>query len=319
MKISVDDTRFDPQARELLEQLAVTMPVPFCDMGIAASREMRMFDAVPSGPSLESVQDTAVPVPGGDIRVRIYRPRTDVVLPVALYLHGGGWAIGSIEAADAVCRVLADRAGCVVVSVDYRQAPEYVFPTALDDSWSALQWVVDSASEIGVDAARVVLVGDSAGGNLAAALSLRARDAGGPALCAQVLVYPSTGTDMTLSSFAEFADGPILTARDAEWFLDMYSPDRADRERWEIAPMRARSLAGLPRTAVLTAEIDPLRDDGERFAQRISDEGGPVWLTRYEGVFHGFFWLVGVLDTADRAAHDAADFLRSSFNGKDLP
>lgn len=299
----------DVDAAALLVQLERNLPEPFHRLGVERSREVLMFDVAPVGPALRRVEELAIAGPGGDLPVRVYRAGTDAGLPAVLYLHGGGWAIGSIDGSDAVCRVLADELGGVVVSVDYRQAPEHPFPAAFDDAWAALTWLLGEAAALGIDSSRIAVAGDSAGGNLAAALAIRARDAGGPQLAAQVLVYPATSLRLDWPSCTTYADAPVLTKGDAEWFASLYLPEPGDRADLRACPAAASSLAGLPPTAVLTASHDLMRDDGEAYAERLRQDGVEVLSRRYDGVFHGFFWMVGVMSAADRAARDAARFL----------
>ena len=265
--------------------------------------------------ALGRVEDRTMPGPAGPIPVRIYRPESDSndALPVLVYYHGGGWVIGSIETHDGTCRELARDAGCVVVSVDYRLAPEHRFPAAADDCYAALEWVAANGGEIGADASRIAVGGDSAGGNLAAVVSLMARDRGGPELALQLLVYPVTDADFSRVSYTDNATGYLLERDAMVWFWGHYVPDEADREHAYAAPLRADDLTGLPRALVLTAEFDPLRDEGEAFAARLEEAGVETTLTRYDGMIHGFYAMTMLVEAAREAVAQSAVALREAF------
>jgi acetyl esterase len=237
--------------------------------------------------------------------VRIYKPEGRPPLPALVYFHGGGWVIGSLETHDGACRELANRIGCAVVSVDYRLAPESRYPAAAEDCYAATQWVAENAKALGVDAKRIAIGGDSAGGNLAAVVALMARDRGGPALRHQLLIYPVTDADFERASYRENAEGYLLTTKAMAWFWGHYVPELAQRQDGYAAPLRAKDLAGLPPAFVLTAEFDPLRDEGEAYAKRLAQAGVPTRLQRYDGAIHGFF-AMGVLSQVARTAIDDA-------------
>ncbi|HEX2050588.1 MAG TPA: alpha/beta hydrolase [Actinomycetota bacterium] len=265
------------------------------------------------------VDDVPVATPAGDVPLRVYRPRADDVLPALVYFHGGGWVVGGLETADAVCRSLANRAGCVVVAVGYRKAPESKFPAAVDDCRAATEHVARDAARLGVDAERIAVGGDSAGGNLAAAVTLLARDEGGPRLAAQLLVYPVTDYMADTQSMRDGGDPHLFNRKSMEWYWGHYLADAANATDPLASPLRAADLAGLPPALVVTAEFDPLRDEGEAYARRLEDAGVDVELVRYEGLAHGFFTMVGVLAEA-RAAHDrAASWLRRRFEARREP
>lgn len=258
------------------------------------------------------VEDRAVPGPAGDIPVRVYRPRDDPGLPVLVWFHGGGWTIGSLETHDNTCRSLANAVACVVVSVDYRLAPEHRFPAAADDSFAATQWVAAHASEIGGDPKRIAVGGDSAGGNLAAVVSILARDAGGPDLAFELLVYPVTDHEFESPSMRENATGYFLELESMRWFYNQYLRDERDGADWRFSPVRAADLAGLPPAFVLTAEFDPLRDQGETYARKLEAAGVPVEQRRYDGVFHGFFGMRELMEPAQAAFDHVTKALRSA-------
>jgi acetyl esterase len=254
-----------------------------------------------------STRDIAIPGPGGPIKARIYRPETTWpgppdTLPTVLFIHGGGFVIGSVETHDNQARGICRATNSVVISVDYRLAPETPWPGAVEDSYAALRWAADNIGELGRDPARLAVAGDSAGGNLAAVVALLARDQG-PALCAQMLIYPvvdMTGEGSYQSRIAN-ASGYLLTADDMVWFSEQYVPKTADPADPTLSPLRAPSLAGLPPTVVLTAEFDPLRDEGEAYAAALTAAGVEVHAYRADGLIHGFFDL----GTLSAAAADA--------------
>jgi acetyl esterase len=247
------------------------------------------------------------------VPVRVYRPSPDPDLPSYVVLHGGGWVIGNVEQFDGTARQLANASGAIVVSVDYRLAPEHPFPVPLDDCWRALQWTVEHAEEIGGDASRVAIGGDSAGGNLAAVCALRARDAGGPALALQVLVYPVCDCDLETQSYRDNGVGCLLQAEEMQWFFDCYTGGTADPAQWQISPLRAPDLSGVAPAVVITAEYDPLRDEGEAYADRLRDAGVTVDYRRYDGMIHAFFGVPAAFDTSREAMELVGTALRRAF------
>jgi acetyl esterase len=279
--------------------------------------------AMMSREDVASVSDRSVPTPDGDVPVRVYVPLGDVgdvgdgdggPRPVLVYLHGGGWTIGSVETHDNTCRSLANGSGAVVVSVDYRLAPEHPYPAALDDCEAAVRWVADNAGDLGVDPARLAIGGDSAGGNLAAVLAQRLRD-GGPTIRFQLLVYPAV--DMTLAhpSIEENAEGYFLTKGAMVWFGTNYLGSAAvdiDRTDPRVSPLLAppEALAGLPPALVITAEYDPLRDEGEAYAAALRAAGVEATATRYDGVIHAFFQLPDIVPEGKAAIDEACTALR---------
>ena len=220
---------------------------------------------------------------------------------------------GDIESHEGICRTLANAAGCVVASVDYRCAPEFAFPTAAEDSYAATRWVAGRAGELGVDARRLAVCGDSAGGNLAAVVPLMARDRGGPRLALQVLVYPITDYDFDRPSYRDNAEGYVLTTASMRFYWEQYVPRIADRTHPYVSPMRATSLAGLPAALVITAEYDPLRDEGEAYARALGAAGVPVTHTRYPGMIHAFFRFTNVVDAARAAVAEVVAALQKAW------
>lgn len=252
----------------------------------------------------EPVADVADVVVGG-VGCRLFRPEQPDA-PVLLYLHGGGWTFGSIQEAEPLCRALVNRAGWAVLAVDYRLAPEHPFPAAVEDAEAVFAGLPQCGGQLGVDVSRVAMAGDSAGANLGVSMALRARDRGSPPFLYQALLYPVLDLVSEAPSRIEFGTGYGIDREAVRWHADSYVPDPADRRRADVSPLWAGSLAGLPPTLVVTAEFDPLRDEGEAYAARLAETGVPVVATRYLGVVHGF---------ADPAAFDAADAVLDQVGG----
>ena len=307
----------DPQARALLDQMeAMGMP-PLDALPVPEARAAIMALAATAGEPepVARVENRTVPGPQGDIPVRIYVPAAVGPLPLLVYYHGGGWVIGNLDTHDGVCRQLANAVGCVVVSVDYRLAPEHPFPAAAEDAYAALRWVAANAASLGGDPARVAVGGDSAGGNLSAVVSLMARDRSGPRLAYQLLIYPVVDApgEGGRASYRDNAEGYFLTASSMHWFWNHYHQGNVGQRDPYACPLRARDLRGLPPALVITAEFDPLRDEGEEYAARLRDADVPVKLSRYDGMVHGFFGMTGLLDRARDAVTEAAAALRAAF------
>ncbi|HEY3993518.1 MAG TPA: alpha/beta hydrolase [Ktedonobacteraceae bacterium] len=266
--------------------------------------------------SIGAVEDRFLPGPGGDLLVRIYTPATAEPgpLPVLVYFHSGGWVLGSVEGHDPICRALANRAACLVVSVDYRLAPEHPFPAAPEDCYAATLWVAEHANAINADPARIAVGGDSSGGNLAAAVALMARDRGGPDLCYQVLIYGETDYyEPGTASYTTYAEGYDLTRASMIWFWDQYLANPSDRFNPYAAPLRATSLSGLAPALIITAEYDPIRDEAEHYARRLQEAGVTVRLSRYAGMIHGFFRMFAVFGRSHEALAEIATALRAAF------
>ena len=300
-----------PQAQQLLDGKAASGVPPLWELtpdegraGVAANAAL-----IGAGPDVAAVRDIVIPSKTGGIPARVYSPSAEAP-GVVVYYHGGGWVIGSVDEWDASCRALAIASGCDVVSVEYRLAPEHIFPAAADDAFDAVVWV---ASLAGLAAGRpIVVAGDSAGGNLATVTALRARDAGGPPIALQVLVYPVTDCDLDRRSYHQYeGDELILNRGDMVWFWDHYAPDTAARVNPHASPLRATDLAGLPPAYVITAEHDPLRDEGFAYAERLRAARVPVEHRHFGSQIHGFFTFVNLLDDADRSVADAGAAIRT--------
>lgn len=306
----------NPQFKALLDQMAAAGGKPLIELPVAEARAMyRAMQPVAPQIEVAAVADRRIPGPAGDIPVRIYTPAGRGPFPILMNFHGGGWVIGDLDTADAQCRDLCRLAGCVVVSVDYRLAPEYPFPAAADDCYAATQWAAANAAAINGDPRRLAVGGDSAGGNLAAVVSLMARDRKGPAIAFQLLVYPVTNADYGTASYRENADGYLLTRASMEWFWNHYCPTDAAKANPYASPARASSLANLPPALVLTAEFDPLRDEGEAYAAALRKAGVSAECVRYDGLIHGFFAMSHVVPAGRPGMEKAAATLRRVFGG----
>ncbi|MBB5953971.1 acetyl esterase [Saccharothrix tamanrassetensis] len=267
----------------------------------------------PNPEQVDSVVDRAIPGPAGAIPVRVYAPHGDGPFPTLVWYHGGGWVIGSLDENDATCRVLCNAVGMNVVSVDYRLAPEHRYPAAAEDAYAALNWVAAHGAEIGADG-RIAVGGESAGGNLAAVVSLMARDHDGPPISLQLLAAPVMAPPSDRASYVDYGRGHFLDRESMEWFFQQYPRDPDDLNDPYLSPLAASHLRGLPAALVMTAEFDPLRDEGEEYAHRLLDAGVPVTLVRYEGQIHGFFaLLVDQLSISAEAHARAAAALRAAF------
>jgi acetyl esterase len=301
-----------PQAQQVLEGKAASGVPPLWELTPSEGRAVVEANGViiGAGPDVASVRDITIPSRAGGMPARVYSP-SSAAPGVVVYYHGGGWVVGSVNSWDACCRLLAVTSGCDVVSVDYRLAPEHVFPAATDDAFDALVWV---ASADGVANGRpIVVAGDSAGGNLALVTALRARDAGGPPLAMQLLVYPVADSDLDRKSYHEYdGDEFIVNRGDMVWFWNHYAPDPAVRVNPYASPLRAGDLTGLPPAYVITAEHDPLRDEGFECAERLRAARVPVEHRHFGSQIHGFFTFVNLLDDADRAVADAGQAIRAA-------
>ena len=299
----------------LIEQMAAMGLKPFDQQTVAEARASILALATAAGPpeAVARVEDRRVPGSVGEIPVRIYTPEGSAPFPVLVYFHGGGWVIGNLDTHDAVCRLLANRAGCLVVSVDYRLAPEDPYPAAAEDAYAATRWVAAHAATLGGDAGRIAVGGDSAGGNLTAVVALMARDRGGPPLVHQLLVYPVTDAPGDNASYRDNGAGYLLTAEMMRWFWGHYTAGETSRRDAFLSPLHARDLRGLPPALVITAEFDPLRDEGEAYAERLRAAGVAVRCSRYPGMIHGFFGMTALLDRAREAIDEAASALRAAF------
>jgi acetyl esterase len=307
--------RLDPEIEAIVAAMQALPGPPPEDVPIEEARaghEAETAELSGPGQAVAEARDHRVPGPAGEIPVRIYSPAgAHGPLPVVAYFHGGGWALGSIDSFDTVCRALANAACALVASVGYRLAPEHRFPAAVDDCLAATRWLASSASSLGGDGSRLAVAGDSAGGNLAAIVARRLRDEGGSPVRFQALVYPATDAALNTPSYREFADGYGLTARGMQRFWNLYL-DGADGAQPDASPLRASDLSGLPPAFVLTAEADVLRDEGEAYAARLREAGVQVDLRRFEAATHGFWRWQARAALSRRAVREVGAALREA-------
>lgn len=321
----------DPQIKVLLDQLAAMDTVDYGQVTPDGLRQvMKMIAAIDGTPEpVAAVEDASADGPAGPIHLRVYRPGGDESdptssatssgpppgpPPILIWYHGGGWVVGDLDTSDTICRKLANRVGALVISVDYRLAPEHPAPAPLEDCWAALCWAVRAGADLGGDSSRLAIGGDSAGGNLSALLAVRARDEGGPSIRHQLLVYPATELTMSQPSHVENAEGYFLTRESMDWFVGHYLGADTDPKDPSVSPLFVDDLRGVSAANVITAEFDPLRDEGEAYATRLRDAGVAVDLRRYDGMVHGFFQMGSVTPVADAAINDAASKLRAALD-----
>jgi acetyl esterase len=306
-----------PQAEALRARRARSGAPPLYTLSLEQARAADLADiqaAAGDAEPVATVEERAIPGPGGPLRLRLHRPhRDDRPLPALVYFFGGGWTLGTLDTCDAICRRLANAVGCVTVSVGYRLAPEHPFPAAVQDCLAATHWVARHASESGISADRLAVGGDSAGGNLAAAVTLALRGQDGPRLRHQLLVYPNTDHGADTPSRREHDDPLLFNRRSVDWYWGHYLTDAAHGDDPLASPLRADDLSGLPPATVITAEYDPLRDEGEQYARALGAAGVPVTARRWDGVPHGFFAMAGSLDAGGEAQAWAAKRLREAF------
>ena len=323
----------DPEAKLYLDRVAAAGRPAYHALSVdEARRDYRATRSLvqPPKPSVADVVDRSIARAGksvsgessigGTIPIRHYRPlgsESAEMLPALVYFHGGGWTLGDLETHDTFCREIANGAMCAVIAVDYRMGPEEPFPAAVDDCLAATRWVLAEAVALGVDASRVAIGGDSAGGNLAAVVALMMRDAPTPevpGLCFQLLIYPITDLSLDSPSHVELAEGYMLTRANMLWYRANYLPDARNYANWRASPLMALDLSGLPPALVITAGFDPLRDEGKAYADALARASVPVVYTCYPGTIHGFIMMGGVMAAANRAMAEAAEALRRAFS-----
>jgi len=304
----------DPQVRQWRQWRIATQVPALYTQTLTDARAADLAEIQAGGGTPEPVhQVLELSMPGGDgeLALRLYRPSERSPLPVLVYFFGGGWTLGQIQTCDGICRALANAADCAVIAVGYRLAPEHKFPAAVSDCYAAVCWVAEHAGDLGLDRGRLAVGGDSAGGNLAAAVTLLCKEQDGPELAAQLLVYPNTRYGAETASMRDNDDPSMFNRRSVDWYWGHYLSSTADGANPLASPLLAEDHAGLPAALVITAEYDPLRDEGEQYAQRLAAAGVPTELSRYDGMMHGFFAMPATLDGGRRALAQAAGFLRA--------
>jgi len=303
----------DPQVQMVLDFLEKLAIPDVSELDHLTARQYARERPLPDGPALSEVRDFSLPGPAGSIPVRAYWPSESGIFGGLVFFHGGGFVLGDLDGHDALCRQIAMDAGCCVVSVDYRLAPEHRFPAALEDSYAALCWIKANAARLRIDPERIAVGGDSAGGNLATAICARARDNGGPRPRFQVLIYPVTDLrSVDTQSYRDFATGYFLTRPAMMWFRDHYLQDPSQRGQPAVSPLASARLQDLPPALVITAECDPVRDEGEAYARALQEAGVPVKLSRYEGVIHGFVSLYALVEKGRQALDEISAALREA-------
>lgn len=303
-----------PQIEGLLQQMAAAGGKGFHQMEVDECRQTfggLLNSLPPSQQKIASAQDRGIPSPNGPVKVRVYTPEGSGPFPVMAFFHGGGWVIGDLETHDSLCRELCGAVGMVVVSVDYRLAPEHKFPAAPDDCVAVTRWIAANAAALNADTSRIAVGGDSAGGNLAAVVAQRLRDEDALKLAAQLLIYPVVHLDgVATPSMIDNAEGYLLTRKDMEWFGGHYLASPADGQNVSASPILAKSLAGLPPALVLTCEFDPLRDEGEKYGKALQAAGVPTTISRHDGTIHATFSFFTALEPGRRMADEAIRWLK---------
>ncbi|MGY4691622.1 alpha/beta hydrolase [Salibacterium sp. K-3] len=306
----------DPQVKKLLEQIeasgAPRMETLSPEQARIAFQDMNQ--TVEKQEPVGEVKNRTVPGPNGNIPIRVYIPENTGPFPGLIFFHGGGWVTGDLDTHDNMCRAFTNLAECVVISVDYRLAPEHKFPTAVEDCYKTAQWVYEHPSEFNVSPSHLAVGGDSAGGNLAAVVSCLAKKRGTLKLVCQMLLYPATDFSFDTISYRENAEGYGLTKDNMKYFRYHYLRTLEDSKDPLASPNLIRELKNLPPAVIITAEYDPLRDEGEAYANQLKDAGVPVILQRYDGMIHGFIGMAEQLDQGQKALEQAANLLRSAFN-----
>lgn len=309
----------DRDAEQVLEMVRLSGRPPYETLSPPEARSFFLAARevlAPDPPPVAEVSELRSPVETGAVPLRLYRGRSAAAgerPPALVYFHGGGWVIGNLDTHDSLCRHLANAAGCVVVAVDYRLAPEHKFPAAVEDCFAATSWVAREAAALGIDGERLAVGGDSAGGNLAAVVALLARDRGAPQLSCQVLLYPAVECGMIHASHERFAEGYLLTRPTMRWFYDHYLTGPADVEDWRASPLRAPDLSNVAPAFVLTAGYDVLCDEGEAYVRRLRDAGVAVQSRHFPDLIHGFLTMGKIIRAAQPALDEIAAALRAAW------
>ena len=309
-----------PQVKKILEEAASLGLPAYQDLSPVEARKQMLDLTPPVNPLLavKKVENLMIPGPEGEIPIRLYYPSGDPPFAVLVYFHGGGWVMGDLDTHHGVCHALAKLSSCLVVSVDYRLAPEHRYPAAIEDAYAATNWVAQNADAIQADPDRLAVGGDSAGGHLAAVVALMARDRKGPRIDLQVLIYPITDCKFNTPSYLENKEGYMLTIDLMKWFWNHFIEDEGQANDPYVSPLRAKNFSDLPQVLIITAEYDPLRDEGEAYGKRLQEAGVKVTLLRYPGMIHGFVRMSAQLDKAKEALDEIAGWLRGVFRIQNL-
>jgi acetyl esterase len=304
-----------PQVKKILEEAELLGLPDYQDLSPEEARR-QMLDLTPPVDLLlavKRVENLMIPGPDGEVPIRLYYPSGDPPFAVLVYFHGGGWVIGDLDTHHGVCHALAKLSGCLVVSVDYRLAPEHRYPAAVEDAYAATSWVAQNADAIQADPDRLAVGGDSAGGHLAAVVALMARDRKGPRIDLQILIYPITDCKFNTPSYIENKEGYMLTSDLMKWFWNHFIEDKSQANHPYVSPLRAKNFSDLPKAMIITAEYDPLHDEGQAYGQRLQEAGVKVTLLRYPGMIHGFIRMTAQLEKAKEAVDEIAGRLRGVF------
>ncbi|OLO37847.1 lipase [Alkalihalophilus pseudofirmus] len=311
-----------PQVKNLLDQISAAQAdgAPGIEeMSVQENRDglLAFYSGVIGEPQeVAKVENIRIPVDGSEIGLRLYTPKGDGPFPVFVYYHGGGWVLGDLEVVDPLLRSLTNSTECLVVSVDYRLAPENKYPIPAEDCYAATKWVAENIAKYNGDPSRIAVGGDSAGGNLAAVVPLMAKDRGGPSIAYQVLLYPVTDFSFNTQSYIDNGKGYYLEKPAMSWFAEQYLNNETEKSDPYVSPLLAKDLSGLPPALVITAEYDVLRDEGEAYAQRLKAAGVPVETTRYNGQIHGFLWMPVIMDDAKRGVEQIGNAIKKQFSSK---
>lgn len=293
---------YQPAVKKILDLINSADGKSIEEMTVQENRDglLGFYESLTGEPQeVKKVDNVKIPVDGGEeIGLRIYTPEGNGPFPVLVYYHGGGWVLGDLEVVDPILRSMTNETGALVVSVDYRLAPEYKFPIPAEDCYAATKWVAENISKYNGNPNQIAVGGDSAGGNLAAIVPLMAKDRGGPNIQLQVLLYPVTNNSFDTKSYLENGKGNYLETSAMHWFSSQYFKTEEDKLNPYASPLLAKDLSGLPPALIITAEFDVLRDEGEAYADRLEQAGVPVELTRFDGQIHGFFWMPTIMDDA---------------------
>ncbi|MET0609658.1 MAG: alpha/beta hydrolase [Pseudomonas caspiana] len=302
----------DPQMQHLLDAFGAQKLPPYEELTAEAFRA-QADKRLPPGQSvaLAQVRDHLIPGNDPDIKLRLYRPNADGLIPALVFFHGGGFVLGDLDSHDNLCRVLSNRLNVLVVAVDYRRAPEAKFPAAVDDAWTAVKWVAEHADELAIAPSRLMVGGDSAGGNLAANVCLKARDNSGPAIAHQLLFYPVCDNDFSRNSYREMGCGYLVETDMMRWFWDQYLTAPEDAEKPYCCPLKATDLSNLPSATLLVGGYDPLKDEVLAYAERLRLAGNSVCTLIYPGAIHGFMSFIGMLKLSDQALNETVDALQT--------